>query len=159
MNHEKCGDLKMNSEKLDALKEWAALVIAWAAVFPALILFLDVWFASKTQPRGISGPLTNLLAMFLAIMVFLIVNRISNLFSKMQDVGSLKKSFLMAVLLTLTGISLPSTTSTYARPSDTLLVAFSFTVMSYSTLSVLWKRFIEAAESMSARLFRRTGHS
>ncbi|RLG51802.1 MAG: hypothetical protein DRO00_06655 [Thermoproteota archaeon] len=143
----------MNSEKLDDLKKWAALVIAWAAVFPALILFLDVWFAGRTQSRGISGPLTNLLAMFLAIMVFLMVDRISKLFNRMQDVSSLRKSFLMGVLMTLTGISLPSTTSTYARPSDALLMAFSFTVMSYSTLSVLWKRFIEAAENISKRLF------
>ncbi len=142
----------MNTKKLDDLKNWAALIIAWAAVFPALLLFLDVWFAGKTKPRGLSGPLTNLLAMFLAIMVFLMVDRVSKLFARMQDMGSLRKSFIVAILMTLTGISLPSTTSIYARPSDTFLMAFSFTVMSYSTLSVLWKRFSEAAERLNDQL-------
>ncbi len=140
----------MSSDVLNDLKKWASLVLAWAAVFPALILFLDIWFAGKTQIRGFSGPITNLMAMFLAFMVFMMVNRISKLFYGIRDVKSLRKAFLMAISMIITGISLPSTTSTYAPPGDAFLMAFSFMVVSYSALSVIWKRFNEAAEKLLA---------
>ncbi|GEM_PF-3286608 len=142
----------MNSEKLNDLKNWAALILAWTAVFPALILFLNVWFAGRTRTKGLFGPLTNLMAMFLAMMVFLMVNRISKLFYNIPDPNNLKKAFLMAITLTLTGISLPSTTSTYAQQSDSFLMAFSFMVMAYSALSVLWRRFNEAAEKLRTKM-------
>ncbi|RLG40933.1 MAG: hypothetical protein DRO05_05240 [Thermoproteota archaeon] len=141
----------MSSKVLEDLKKWAALVMAWSSVFPALILFLDVWFAGKTRSRGIPGALANLMAMFLAIMVFFMVDRISKLFYETKEVRALKKAFLMAISMVITGISLPSTTSTYASPTDAFLMAFSFTVMSYSTLSVVWKRFNDAAERICAK--------
>ncbi len=140
------------SKQIEDLRNWAALVLAWASVFPALILFLDVWFAGRTQFKGFYGPFANLLGMFLAIMVFFTVNRISKILYKIRDVRSLKKAFLMAVTMIITGISLPSTSSTYAQPKDSFLMALSFMIMSYSAFSILWRGFNVAIESLRSEI-------